>query len=331
MMLFGRTNASSEIATEMDRLVKVAEVGVQTEALTKLSSAIDKLDEAAKEFEALGLETEADEAVSMIERFAKKKPTKKSPKSDKATKGLSSKKQVENLAHVGWVFNAPADDGKTDKNDMKMGIAGSEVFGHDSASYWKARAQVFIKNNDLDKAQKCLDQAKAMELFERKLDEEAVDSKEESVPEIMDVPSKKELPKADDKNDAKPILTPKHIWKDEAAKLLEMAKSEEEAGRPVFARWFAEKAQEYMRKMEHDDLEMSDDLLNATDHKSPSWGKDELEQDLARGMHELEEQRDLEDTDGPRHSPFSLDEAWTDPNMEDWDKSSEWEDEDFRL
>ena len=66
MMLFGRTNASSEIATEMDRLVKVAEVGVQTEALTKLSSAIDKLDEAAKEFEALGLETEADEAVSMI-------------------------------------------------------------------------------------------------------------------------------------------------------------------------------------------------------------------------------------------------------------------------
>ena len=121
----------------------------------------------------------------------------------------------------------------------------------------------------------------------------------------MDVPSKKDMLKADDCNDAKPILTPKHIWKDEAAKLLEMAKSEEEAGRPVFARWFAEKAQEYMRKMEHDDLEMSDDLLNATDHKSPSWGKDELEQDLARGMHELEETYG-----GPRHSPFDYG-AWT--------------------
>jgi hypothetical protein len=328
MMLFGRTNASSEIATEMDRLVKVAEVGVQTEALTKLSSAIDKLDEAAKEFEALGLETEADEAVSMIERFAKKKPTKKSPKSDKATKGLSSKKQVENLAHVGWVFNAPADDGKTDKNDMKMGIAGSEVFGHDSASYWKARAQVFIKNNDLDKAQKCLDQAKAMELFERKLDEEAVDSKEESVPEIMDVPSKKELLKADDKNDAKPLVNEAEMWEKEAKRLYDMAMSEKDAGRVVFAKWFLEKAREMAAKAHElkgrvEESELNKDLLNAKD--DAEWGKDELEQDLARGMYELE------DTDGPRHSPFSLDEAWTDPNMEDWDKSSEWEDEDFRL
>lgn len=327
-MLFGRTNASSEIATEMDRLVKVAEVGVQTEALTKLSSAIDKLDEAAKEFEALGLETEADEAVSMIERFAKKKPTKKSPKSDKATKGLSSKKQVENLAHVGWVFNAPADDGKTDKNDMKMGIAGSEVFGHDSASYWKARAQVFIKNNDLDKAQKCLDQAKAMELFERKLDEEAVDSKEESVPEIMDVPSKKELLKADDKNDAKPLVNEAEMWEKEAKRLYDMAMSEKDAGRVVFAKWFLEKAREMAAKAHElkgrvEESELNKDLLNAKD--DAEWGKDELEQDLARGMYELE------DTDGPRHSPFSLDEAWTDPNMEDWDKSSEWEDEDFRL
>ena len=328
MMLFGRIDASSEIAAEMDRLVKVAEVGVQTEALTKLSSAIDKLDEAAKEFEALGLETEADEAVSMIERFAKKKPTKKSPKSDKATKGLSSKKQVENLAHVGWVFNAPADDGKTDKNDMKMGIAGSEVFGHDSASYWKARAQVFIKNNDLDKAQKCLDQAKAMELFERKLDEEAVDSKEESVPEIMDVPSKKELLKADDKNDAKPLVNEAEMWEKEAKRLYDMAMSEKDAGRVVFAKWFLEKAREMAAKAHElkgrvEESELNKDLLNAKD--DAEWGKDELEQDLARGMYELE------DTDGPRHSPFSLDEAWTDPNMEDWDKSSEWEDEDFRL
>ena len=117
MMLFGRIDASSEIAAEMDKLVKIAEVEGQTEALTKLSSAIDKLDEAAREFESLGLEAEADETVSMIERFAKKKDKKPAKKSDKATKGLSSKKQVENLAHVGWVFNAPADDKNDEPND----------------------------------------------------------------------------------------------------------------------------------------------------------------------------------------------------------------------
>ena len=119
----------NEILQEMEKSLVKNAADMENEPLKKYASAIDSLNEAAETFDALGMAKEAELTTRLIEVVAgKKKPKKKvdkkpskskskansktsvndskSSKSDPATKGLTSEKEVENLKTKGWVFNA---------------------------------------------------------------------------------------------------------------------------------------------------------------------------------------------------------------------------------
>ncbi len=85
-----------------------------------LQIALQSLADSADVFEAMNLPDEAEVITQFIETIAsgqfamvkeaKKKNKTKAKKKPKKSPELSSETQVDNLAHIGWVFNAPKSD-----------------------------------------------------------------------------------------------------------------------------------------------------------------------------------------------------------------------------
>jgi hypothetical protein len=150
--MFSRKDTSFDLADEMEKNLRAFVEAEVSSPINKVASAIEYLNRAAEIFDESGLHAEAEIATRLLEVFAarkgkaKKKPSNKSStkskskpssksksksskkpsgkKSDPATKGLDSKKMIENLEHKGWVFNA--DDGDIFNAD-DMNFAAAEV------------------------------------------------------------------------------------------------------------------------------------------------------------------------------------------------------------
>jgi hypothetical protein len=154
--MFSRKDTSFDLADEMEKNLRAFAEAEVSSPINKVASAIEYLNRAAEIFDENGLHGEAEIATRLLEVFAarkgkaKKKPTNKSSvksksrssksksksskkpagkKSDPATKGLDSKKMIENLSEKGWVFNA--DDGDIfDADDDNFSIS-SDMHGED--------------------------------------------------------------------------------------------------------------------------------------------------------------------------------------------------------
>src|ERR1700743_2205194 len=110
--MFKKADISAEIASSMENQLVSNALDKRAEQMNKFAKALDCLNVAAEIFDDLGLHREAESTTNFIEVLAgkkKKKPAKSKKKSkikskkDTATKGLTSKKMVDNLEEKGWV------------------------------------------------------------------------------------------------------------------------------------------------------------------------------------------------------------------------------------
>lgn len=128
--MFKKADISAEIASSMESQLVSNALDKRAEQMNKFAKALDCLNVAAEIFDDLGLRKEAEATTSFLEVLAgkkkKKKPVSSKKKSkvksksrkDPATKGLTSKKMVNNLEHKGWVFNA--DDFNFSDEDINL-------------------------------------------------------------------------------------------------------------------------------------------------------------------------------------------------------------------
>jgi hypothetical protein len=188
--MFNKKDASAEIATSMEKVLVAGAIDKQTEGLSKVSLAIQHLNAAAEIFDTVGLRKHAEVATVLLESLASKKKKKpkakskskskpkskpkpsKSPKSDDATKDLTSEKMLDNLAHKGWVFNADDDMNNSsdymdsdDDNYAKLDISGGPG-NYNSSVYWEHMAKKYMREGDLRKAE----QAKMKAMHEKEIE-----------------------------------------------------------------------------------------------------------------------------------------------------------------